>query len=394
MYNLTGQLATAGWQWLLTIWLVRFFGVSELGVFSFILAVISPLLLFCNFQLRNRLAAQPDLLANVPIYLRLRLMTTVVCVIVASVWVVSVQPGIDILLLVGVLAFKSMEASAEILHGVLQAEEKLHVAALGMGIKALLALGLMLAVITFQGSSGIFFVSLAVGYALINYVVEWRSAKAVHASPGPGSWRILRKDPHLFSLGAVAWLGSLSASWPRYQLQQHHGMEVLGEFTAIFAIYAVLGVILNAWLQGMIRPLAKETRPSKTIVKLFFQMATYHLLAGAVLVPWGADLLGLMFNRAVLWPRQEIMLLLLLSLTAGVSTLLYYYLLTVYKMSRQWVVMIGANCSVALTGHMLIPQEPMLGGVLALLAGAIFQLVCYSIMSFSTLTKSATKALP
>ena len=87
------------------------------------------------------------------------------------------------------------------------------------------------------------------------------------------------------------------------------------------------------------------------------------------------------------------MLLLLLSCTAGVSSLFNYYLLTIKETGRQWIVMLMANAVTWVVGYQLIPQRPISGALLALMAGAVCQLLSYLLMSYRPLMGKKEQAL-
>ncbi len=384
---MVGQSATAFWQWLLTIWLMRVFGPEELGRYTFMLAAVSPLLLFSNFQLRNRIAAQPELLSRVPEYIRLRLFTSVFCVLVAGVWVYFKEPDSAILFIVGVMLFKMVESFSELTHGVLQAEGKLPLVGVSLVVKCLLAFFLMGLAFYIKWSVGFFFSILAIFHLLVIFICEWRFSTTLvqNLKPSQPLWQTFTTDPYLYSLGVVALLTSLNASWPRFILQSKEHLSVLGHFSALFAVYAALGVILNAWLQGMLTRLSQVAPSRKArdlfLSKLAVQITIYHVVAALVLIPFGSTILEWVFGRSLMWGMPEMTLLITLSFAAGMSTLMYYFLLAAGHMGSQWVVMIFSNVLTFLTGSWLIPQSPILGAIVALLAGTTWQLACYGVMT-------------
>ncbi len=389
-----GNAATAGWQWLLTIWIMRLFGPKELGQYSYILAVVSPLLLFSNFQLRNRLAAQPQLLSKVRAFLKLRALTVTVSGMVAGLWIFWAGKHIDPWFVGAILLFKAVESGSELFQGVLHADGQLPRVGASLVLKAMIAVVLMAICYQSNLSVWLFFVVLAGAHVVVMYLIEWRGSSRFSAAPpvNESVWQVFSGDPFLLSLGTTAWLTSINSSWPRYFIETSHGWAKLGEFSAIFALYAVLSVMLNAWLQSALGVLSSASDNRLVILrKLSGQILLYHLLAALVLGWLGEKFLEVMFARVIPFSSAEALLLVTLSMAAGLSTLFYYFLLACSQMKRHWAVMLVSNGLTLITAAWLIPQSIISGALASLLVGTLWQLACFVLMIRSLLREGSSR---
>lgn len=385
-YNLIGQLSYAGWLWFLTLWIMRVFGPEELGRLSYVFAVVSPLLLFAHFQLRNRLAAQPELLIKISEYLKIRTHLLIAVVGISLLWTLNIG-GIGVSFVLSVLAFKIMESTSELLHGVLQAEHKLIKVAQSQILKTVAALLAMLITTWFKLELSFFFYLLAIFFLAITLFCEWRISSTLK-NRGPttlSSWQIIQQDPHLISLGLMAWLISVNASWPRYFLEHYLGLSQLGHFTALFAIFAGLGLVQNAWLQGSMSELRLNAR--RKLVMQFAQIIGFHLVTYLVLKYFGQELVTGMFGRPIEFSLEMISILVACSLVAGLCSVLYYYLLTEKSMKRQWQILVLVNLVTVLSAGWFIPRLGPMGAFASLLMGSLVQLLCYAILSSHELTR-------
>lgn len=375
-YNLLGQSVTAFWQWALTIWLMRLYGPAVLGHYSYVLALSAPFLLLGNFQLRNRLAAQPSLLTRFPALLRLRL-STIALALALTVGLLAREEKalLSAPWIWGVLILKGLESWSELMHGALQSQGRLVRVGQAMLGKGLWALALMGAMAVYFLPLEVFFFVLAMGFMLLSLFMEWRPLKLIlpPVSEGPvmGPWKLLRQDPHLWSLGLMAWLTSLNGAWPRYFLENRFGAETLGQFAAVFGLYAGLALVQNAWLQGHLRELTDDT--GSLMRKLGRQIVVFHGVAACLFVIAGAPLLKILFGRALPFGHSEALALTSLSLVTAMGTLLSYVLIARGKMSSQWKIMLGVNGVTVMASAGLIPSAPVLGALEALLLGSLSQ---------------------
>ena len=378
-HNLIGQLSYAGWLWFLTLWIMRVYGPEQLGRLSYVFAVVSPLLLFTHFQLRNRLAAQPELLIKISEYLKLRRHLLIIVVGISLLWTFSIG-GIGLSFVLSVLAFKLMESSSELFHGVLHAEHKLSTVAQSQVIKSVSALLLMLLTTWFGLELSFFFYALSFLFLLITYFYEWRISTTLkeRRPSSQSSWQTIRQDPHLIALGLMAWLISVNASWPRYLLEHYLGLAQLGHFTALFAIFAGLGLVQNAWLQGSLGLLKHD--PRRLLMKQFSQVIGFHLVTYLLLKYLGQELVNRMFGRVIEFNQQLVSLLVASSLVAGMCSVLYYFLLTKKSMKRQWQILVLVNLVTVLSAVWFIPRFELTGAFLSLLMGSLIQFLSYAVL--------------
>lgn len=392
VFNLIGQTSSAFWQWVLTIWVLRTFGTEELGKYTYILSIVSPFLLFSNFQLRNRLSAQSELLKKIRSFLRLRVVTIVSSLVLSAVLIFISDKSVGAALIISVLLVKALESWSEILFGVLQAEDKLRIVGTSLVLKSALAIVLMAGAWFFRLNLPSYFLMVFVIHAFIIYTVEWKSAGVIKTNIEPSlpPVKLLRQDKFLVSLGLMAWLTSICGNWPRYILKHSWGLNELGIFSSCFAIYAALSILINSWLQSSLAQLGKsklKQERTQLLSKLGIEILAFHILIGLLLIPFRERILAMMFGSTLGIDLSNIILLLVLSLMAAFSTLFSYFLIATGHMSSQWLIMIGSNIATLACGLVFIPVSPLNGALYSLLSGILIQVIFYALLALREIQK-------
>lgn len=232
-------------QWALLIILAKVGGPDVLGRYTLALAVTSPIVLFCNLQLRSLLAS--DVRGEVPFedYARLRLASnlfafTIVTGVALSFGYTFQQ--VVTILLVGIA--KIIESSSELLFGLMQRNERLDLVCFSQIVRGSCTVAVFGATLFATRSLMAAVMAMVIVWISVLVFVDYRNLTRLPDDRGeysilPRFWRIQSKSNLVLlarkalPLGIASVLISLNSNVPRYFVESYHGEIALGYLAAI-----------------------------------------------------------------------------------------------------------------------------------------------------------------
>ena len=276
-WTFVGNLIYAACQWLSLTVFARLGTTEMVGQFALGLAVVTPVIMFTNLQLRDLQATDAKNEYQFADYFCLRLATTALGLLVVLGITVGLRYRPEtalVILAVGIA--KAFEAISETFHGLFQRHERMDFVSKSMIMRGLLspiavAIGMYL---TGQVLWGVICMALAWGLVLVTY--DFRTGRALlhnimlqnpllpqgqqnnlalFLKPNPKSMSrlIILAVPLAFSI----LIGALNNNIPRYFIEQNLNEHNLGIFAAI-AYIPVAGVtVANALARSALPRMAK-----------------------------------------------------------------------------------------------------------------------------------------
>jgi O-antigen/teichoic acid export membrane protein len=304
-WTLLGNVVYAGCQWGTIVVLAKLGTPEMVGQFALAVAIVTPVIMFSNLQLRAIQATDASGEGLFGHYLALRLLTTTVALALVGMiaWVGGYRSEVAwVILLVGVS--RALEAVSDVYFGLFQQCERMDRIAVSMMVKgplmlAFLGVGVWLSGGILGGLVGmvlaraIALVAIDVGNAfrLRSSLQTAQARSAAHAPAGSNSlmprWdgRVLTSITwRSLPLGVTTLLISLNASIPRFFLEGHLGERALGIFASI-AYFAVVGTtIVSALGQSASPRLAKYfvERNDVAFRRLLVKMVAISGVVGAL----------------------------------------------------------------------------------------------------------------
>jgi O-antigen/teichoic acid export membrane protein len=278
LWTLVGNIIYAACQWAMLVVMAKLGSTEMVGHFALALAIVMPVLMFGNLNLRYVQCTDAKGQFAFSDYLGLRLLTSL-CVLAVIILIALLgHYPIKILLVILALALtRVFDFVSDILYGLIQQKERMDRIATSLIIKGLLHLAVVGVFIYLTRNLFVALCAMAIVSAFTLFAYDFRSVKLVLTSerkkrslaPAPvddlsfsllPGWRLstLRKLIWLgLPMGIVLAGNSLTGNIPRYIIAQNLGSEELGIFAAMFYLTVVGNTVTGAMAESAIPRLAK-----------------------------------------------------------------------------------------------------------------------------------------
>jgi O-antigen/teichoic acid export membrane protein len=386
-WTLTGNTMYAGCQWAIIAVIAKLGSPEMVGQFALALAILAPLMMFTNLQLRVIQAT--DVAADFLIgdFLGLRALTTAAAVLTSlGILLLDRLRGPAAAVLLWIAIAKSAESFSDILYGLFQRHEHLDIMGRSLILKGLVSLALLSAVMYVTHSTAMAAAALAISWLAVFALYDLPHGRAVlsraQITAGllpcwrPGKLRALMAIG--LPMGLVMALTSVTVSIPRYFLQHSSGAAGLGIFAAVAYISIAGTTIVNAVGQATVSRLAVHYAKNRRLfVKWLAGLILTGLAVGAagVLMAFGAgrEILTILYN-AEYGKYADVMVLVMV---AGALTYIASFLgygMTAARQFPEQVPVVVASCAVTASACVwLVPRWSLKGAAIALILGAAVQ---------------------
>ncbi len=291
VWSMAGVGTLALCQWGMVVLLAKFGSMETVGEFALAVAIVAPVIMFANLELRRVLATSTSPSDRLGDYLLLRVATSLLAV--ALVVAATLSSGSAETLGAVVIAMavaKGLESISDLLYGFLQRHERIDCVGQSQILRGLLTLGAAGIALT---TGSLLWVVLAMGAASLVCLCLLdlpRTAGLRRQVETPSTQRSAARRPAVFRLAWIAWplglsagLTSLSASLPRYFIEHRLGIRALGLFAALSCVMMVGMLASNALVHATIhrfsRLYATDDRPA--FLKLLGNCVALCALVGA-----------------------------------------------------------------------------------------------------------------
>jgi O-antigen/teichoic acid export membrane protein len=389
-----GNAIYAGGQFAMLMLLAKLVSPEMVGQYALGLAIVYPVMMLTNLQLRAVMTSGARHQAHFGHYLSLRLLTTslALLIIFAMTQVLGYRWELTVVVLMVGVAY-GIETISDVYYARLQLHDRMAEISKSLIARALLSV-LGLAVITYVSRSllwGIAGIVLARAIVLFGYDICERT----HGLNGQSKWfsRIEELTPRFnlqvhrellwvsFPLGVVVLLTALNSSVPSYFIKQALGERDLGIFSAIGFMISVGNMAVVSLGQSAFTRLARSyaTGNLAAFGSLLAKLLAFGAMLGVcgmiICKVAGREILTILFRpeyaeRADLLPWIMAVggvLFMAQFLGFGMTAAGYY--------KSQVVLNFLANLSLFAACYWLVARQGLLGATLAMLIAAIVQLV-------------------
>lgn len=304
-----------------------------------------------------------------------------------------------VLVILAITLAKSIEAFSDVFYGLLQQNERMDWIAKSMMIKGPLSLLVLSLVVYFTGSVFWGVVSMAAAWFLVLISYDLRNGIKVFRSDTffykPVTLKLDRDNivvplwewgklkrlfTDTFPLGVVMLLVSINPNLPRYFIEHYWGEYELGIFAAIAYLMVVGGMVVSALGQSASPRMAKYYADGNLAA---FKTLLFKLLMLGVVLATGGVLIASMLGRELLtmlyqpeYARQEVFVLLMVAGGIGYIGSFLGYAMTAVRYFRVQLPLFALVAFItAIFGFLLIPIMNLQGAALALISGAVVQVV-------------------
>lgn len=380
-WTLTGNVIYAASQWGIFLVLARWGSPEIVGAFALGFAVISPVFLFSQLQLRPLQATDASHREYRPgDYFALRLLATLAALFVITVLAIGTgwkRETALVVILAGVA--KACESGSEVLYGHLQQYEEMASVARSMVIRGILSFVAVAVTIRVTGSAVSAAAALAGTWALVLVFHDVPSVLPVGQVSKRlcWDWLVLRRlAGHALPLGMATMLSALDVNIPRYVIAHQLGQRALGVFVPIASLQAAVTVIVNALGQSSAPRLAGYYYRSdpRSLRSLLMRLIAMALLPGLALigiaVMWG-DIVPAMLFGSQYANERSVFVWLSIAVAIWSGTSMLGYAATASRRIRFQPFAFAAVAATTLVICMIaVPRYGVLGGAIASVASA------------------------
>lgn len=393
-WTLVGNAVYAGAQFAVLMLLAKLLRPEMVGQYALGLALVYPVMMFTNLQLRAVLSSNNTERVAFGHYLGLRLLMTALAFV--AVFVVAEVLQYDrqltaVVLMVGVAY--GIETISDVFYARLQLHDRMAEIAKSMMARAALSV-LALGLITYATRNvlwGIAGIALGRAIVLFGYDISGRTQglPSPSGSPVDGrslaprfSWAVQRKLAWVsLPLGIVVLLGCLNSSVPNFFIKSALGEREVGMFAAIGFVVSVGNMAVVSLGQSAFTRLARSYAAGKhrafgsLLAKLLAFGALLGLCGMVVSKFAGRQILTILFHPEY---AQRADLLPWIMAAGGVLFMAQFlgFGLTAASFYHSQVVLNGVAVSSLLLGcWWLVPQKGLLGAIFAMLIAAGVQLI-------------------
>ena len=343
VYALVGNLFYAFCQYGILIILVKKFSPETVGAFVYALAFCTPVFQAVDMQLRNLYIAEGNSAGRFNKYFTFRWFAGGIALAIVLTAAAFIKPGLWLIIAV-IGVSKLIEAQLDMIYGVYQKEERQDILVLSRVVRGIVSVVLVFIVATLTQSLFLSLGSYVLSWALMYFVYERRTITQQHYVEKLSLVRLDKKDISGFlKCGAPVILTFLVDSYyfncPRYFIERHMGLSLLGVFASLMYFKYIGGQIISSLGQVAIPSLAKNFQTGridlfkKTLGKLLLVGLGVGLLTVAVSVCWGEQILRLVYNEQY----AEHSYVLVLIMAGSTLTFMYGLMGTAFSsMQYQW----------------------------------------------------------
>jgi O-antigen/teichoic acid export membrane protein len=382
-WTLFGTVSYAASQWAILMILAKVGSPALVGRFSLALAIIAPILMLANLQLRAVQATDAKGEYRFGEYLGLRLLTTGLAYGVLLVLSALGGYGTEAAMLILALGLaKSFESVSDITYGLMQKHERMDWIAISMMIKGPLSLAALIGV--YMTTHNLVFGVLGMALVWLGLLVFYDLGKARRLAALRPSFRpsvLSRLTVLALPLGLVMMLLSLNSTVPRYFLEHNWGEAELGYFSALAYLMLVGSTIVSALGQSAMPRLAKNYAELdyRSFRRLLVRLGGIAVVLGGLGV-----MLALLFGHQVLKLlyrpdyAEQTALLVWLMLVAAVNYVSSFmgYGMTAARYFRVQLPLFAIVTGVMIVSSaILIPANGSIGAAQAMGIAAVTQLI-------------------
>jgi O-antigen/teichoic acid export membrane protein len=282
----------------------KFGDTSTVGLFSLVLAYVSPTFIFFNLKLRSVLATDVNNEYSFEFYSKMRTFTSICSLIVIVVIVTTLENNSVIIYgtLLGIS--KYFEMKSEIIYGYLQRNGEFNKIALSIFFRGSLILGSVLIIFYLSQNLYLTIFTMIIVNLLIFYLFDKKTINVYEDNISNKEFKeILKLSKKLLPLGFSALLGSLIVNLPRMIIEKNIGIHELGIFSGISYVMVSGNTIVASISQIYIPRLAYfyNNNSFRDFIKLTVKMCLSGVFIGITIliiaIIFGEELLGIIYNE-------------------------------------------------------------------------------------------------
>jgi O-antigen/teichoic acid export membrane protein len=387
---LTGNVVYAACQWGMIVALAKLGNSFMVGQFSLGLAIVTPILMFSNFDLRAVQATDAARDFRFGEYLRLRIITTLcgLALIDCVVWFGKYEKQTALVILAVALA-KAIETLSDIHYGLFQLNDRLDQTGRSMMLRGVASVAALWIGLRLTNEVLWACICLAAAWLGTLLLFDVRRGRCLVARTETSSLRRrcngFKNEWHLLRLalplGAVATITSINLHMPRYFIHAHLGDYQLGIYSAIAYSTVAMTLVSDSLSHCTIPRLSRLYAATRIrefralLLRLLALASGAGLLGVAVVHLFGARILTLVYSREYASNPEVFVLLTAAAAVQCAGSMLTSGITSARQFRIQIPLFIAMAGATALACALWVPESGLIGAASAVLAGAIVRLI-------------------
>ncbi|UNW09660.1 polysaccharide biosynthesis C-terminal domain-containing protein [Acinetobacter indicus] len=249
-FLLSGNILFAFSQWLILIFISHFSDNQAVGAYTYALALVTPVFMLTNLQLRPIVVAEFNLNSNFNYksYFALRFYSIFLAILASFLLsFLSTSNVWKVVLLLGCI--KALEAISDIIYAYYNAQGKTKLISLSLTVKSLSLILIFGGLLYFYNLLNIGLIGIILIYVLTLLVVDFRNIglnkKYFYLNIVDFKNVIILALP----LGISVMLVALQSNIPRFFLEKFFNLEAVGVFSVFYYFIIVGGIVINSICQ-------------------------------------------------------------------------------------------------------------------------------------------------
>ena len=383
IWLIIGNVIKSLTQWGLLVLLIKYYTTKEVGIFTYALALASPVFVLTNMQLKSLLVVEPSgETDNFKIYHAVRCMTSGLTFAGLMVYAIisSNLGGI----VVGVFLYKVVESLIDIIYGYYQKKDMMIRMSKFDITKTVIVLLVCLLTTIVLRKIEFTLLSLVVASALFYVIISYDVNKVLSRQDSFCWTKVYDIIKKAFPLGISICIASYMTNYPRLALQNICGPEMLAYFGAyaylvagIFQINIPFHIFLRqrlstSYQHSDIRDFRRKVNLS---ILFFIGMGAFLVV---VFLLGGERIICFLYNKEYAVYSEVLILLIIAETINRVSGILSTAVLSFNIYTKQAIISGFSLAVVVLLSGVVISKYGIWGGGYVCIVAALMLTGCYS----------------
>ncbi|GIW68013.1 MAG: exopolysaccharide biosynthesis protein [Candidatus Parcubacteria bacterium] len=405
IWSFSGNVIYNASQWLIVVLISKFLDVYAVGQYGLALAITSPVVMFTNMQLRTVVATDNNNDYLVSEYLKSRILTSLLAIVLILLITLSLQKSNDLLIVVLLIAiYKFFESISDLIFGFFQKLERMDIISKSLGIKSCLVL-LSIGCALYFFNNLLFGLSLTIAslvlvlifFDLKNFLsfrdekLSVTYLKSSHLTIN--KWFIKRFISLIklaLPLGITSVIFSINTYLPRYYLQLYFDESAVGYYTAISYLNLIGIMLITAIGQSALSRLSKLFSSSKDeFIKLLLKMLCISFIIGLfgifISFVWGSKILTIFYKKEYSIYNFELLILSFAGIFWYMAWSLNFGINAIRRYREQVPIFITVLLTQFIAQYLLTPRLGILGSAIAMTISSFILFIFFILLTIKIL---------
>lgn len=384
-------------QWGMLVILAKLGSPAIVGQFALALAIISPVIMITNMQLRGVQATDAKKEYFLSDYIAVRVLSTIAALfLIVSILYFGHFSSAVFLATVMLALAKVVESISDVFYGFFQQHEKMGFMARSMIFKGIFSVAVLGFVFYFSSSLFWALTGLLGTWLLVLIFYDWQKGRSLRIAVEENSRGLIaltiasfrerrgilvRIMVLAFPLGVVMGILSLNANVPRYAIEKYLGTRNLGIFAALAYAVVAVGMFIQALGQAVSPRLARyfedrDTLAFKSILKKMIWINLGIGLFGILMIlVAGEPILSFIYTEEYATHTKLFMILMIYSTLSGIGSVFGYGMTAARKFACQVPLYLTVLGVTLVASFVLIPCFQLYGAALALIVSSCVEIL-------------------